>query len=453
MHATPQWLGFVAGLLLVLGTSFSLFRTLVVPRRVNSTIGNAVERSVRVVAVWVALDLPKLLPGAAARERNARAHYERADRVLAITGPLSLLALLAVWQLSFILGFALLLWPINTTTFWGALRESGSSFFTLGFTATDTPPATVVIFFSAATGLISVALLIGYLPTLYGAFNRREKLITTLEARAGVPAWGPEILVRQVLVGLLDSLPGLYHDWEEWAADLSETHSNYPILIRFRSPSPYRSWIVGLIAVLDSAALYLAFCPERAPTAARLVLRQGFSALRDIAVAVRLPVAEDPRPDDAISVSYEQFLDGAERMSAVGFPMERTPEEAWPHFRGWRVNYDPIAVAIADLIDAAPAPWSGRRTHFPEPIAPRRPIDRRPDDPEGTGGRKFTQTSFQRASDDHEREEAERNGRRAADRAAARNGRRRPPSAEQAHPELQAYADADREAEAETEAT
>lgn len=230
-------------------------------------------------------------PGAqrprALRARGPRARHHR---------PAVAAALLAVWQLSFILGFALLLWPINGTTFWGALRESGSSFFTLGFTATDTPPATVVIFFSAATGLISVALLIGYLPTLYGAFNRREKLITTLEARAGVPAWGPEILVRQVLVGLLDSLPGLYEDWEEWAADLSETHSNYPILIRFRSPSPYRSWIVGLIAVLDSAALYLAFCPERAPTAARLVLRQGSSALRDIAVAVRLPMAETPAP-------------------------------------------------------------------------------------------------------------------------------------------------------------
>jgi len=423
LRQTLQWLGFVVGVALALGTSLSVFRTLVVPRRVNSLIGNAVERGVRVVALWAALNLPYKVAGGN-RQRNARAHFERADRVLAVTGPLSLLALLTVWQLSFILGYALMLWPVNNGTFSGALRESGSSFFTLGFTATDTPAATVVIFVSAATGLVSVALLIGYLPTLYGAFNRREKLVTTLEARAGVPAWGPEILVRQALVGLLDTLPALYADWEEWAADLSETHSNYPILIRFRSPSPYRSWIVGLIAVLDSAALYLAFCPQQAPTQARLVLRQGFSALRDIAVAIRVDVVEDPRPEDPVSLTYEEFLEGAQRMAAVGFPMERTPEEAWPHYRGWRVNYDAIAVEIADLIDAAPAPWSGRRTHFPEPIAPRRPLDRRPDDPEGTGDRPWTATSFQHASEAHERAEAEHNGQRAAERAA-RNGRRR----------------------------
>jgi len=422
MEVTLRWFGFVVGAVLVLGTSLSVFRTLVVPRRVNSVIGNAVEHGVRLAAVWVTLTLPHKVAGDG-RQRSARARFERADHVLAVTGPLSLLMLLSVWQLAFILGYALVLWPLTQGTFAGALRESGSSFLTLGIAATDTPAATVADFFAAATGLVNVALLIGYLPTLYGAFNRREKLVTTLEARAGAPAWGPEILARQVLVGLLDTLPDLYDDWEEWAADLSETHANYPILIRFRSPSPYRSWIVGLIAVLDSAALYLAFCPEQAPRQARLVLRQGFSALRDIAVAIRLPIVDDPRPEDPVTLTYDEFLEGAQRMAAVGFPMERTPEEAWPHFRGWRVNYDPIAVEIADLIDAAPAPWSGRRQQFPEPIAPRRPVDRHPDDPEGTNSARFS-SSFQTASDAHERAEAERNGQQAAE-GAARNDRRR----------------------------
>lgn len=77
--------------------------------------------------------------------------------------------------------------------------------------------------------------------------------MTTLEARAGAPAWGPEILARHTLVGLLDALPGLYGDWEKWSAELAESHANYPVLLRFRSPNPYRSWIVSLTAVLDSA--------------------------------------------------------------------------------------------------------------------------------------------------------------------------------------------------------
>ena len=55
--------------------------------------------------------------------------------------------------------------------------------------------------------MVIVALQIAYLPALYQAFNRRESLVAMLESRAGVPAWGPEILIRHQLVGIIDSLP------------------------------------------------------------------------------------------------------------------------------------------------------------------------------------------------------------------------------------------------------
>src|SRR5205085_11630193 len=89
-----------------------------------------------------------------------------------------------------------------------------------------------------------------------------------------------------------------YLDWERWAADVSESHTNYPILTRFRSPEPSSSWLVALVAVLDSAALWLAFSPDRAPaTEARLCLRMGFIALRSIAATAGLPVDHVPDPD------------------------------------------------------------------------------------------------------------------------------------------------------------
>jgi hypothetical protein len=62
--------------------------------------------------------------------------------------------------------------------------------------------------------------------------------------------------------------------------------------------------------------------------------------------------------------------------------MERTPEEAWPHFRGWRVNYEPQVYALAHAIEAVPAVWSGPRRHSAEPMLPVRPPNRRPEDPE-----------------------------------------------------------------------
>ena len=58
--------------------------------------------------------------------------------------------------------------------------------------------------------------------------------------------------------------------------------------------------------------------------------------------------------------------------------MERTPEEAWPHFHGWRVNYEATTYAIARIIDAVPALWSGPRRGVEAAVAPRTPANRLP---------------------------------------------------------------------------
>ena len=101
--------------------------------------------------------------------------------------------------------------------------------------------------------------------------------------------------------------------------------------------------MVGLLAVLDSAALYLALCPSAAPTQARLCLRMGFTCLRDIARSLGVAYDPDPLPEDPIELTFEEVLGGVHRLEAVGFTLERSPEEAWPHFKGWRVNYEAVA--------------------------------------------------------------------------------------------------------------
>ena len=75
---------------------------------------------------------------------------------------------------------------------------------------------------------------------------------------------------------------------------------------------------------------------------------------------------------------YGEFLDAVARMRQVGFPIERTPEEAWPEFVGWRVNYERAAYAVAAAVDSVPALWSGPRCHTEAPIAPIRPGRGRP---------------------------------------------------------------------------
>jgi hypothetical protein len=227
--------------------------------------------------------------------------------------------------------------------------------------------------------MIVIALQIGYLPTLYSAFNRRETEVALLVARAGAPSWGPELLARTHYAlgsgtSTLDTLPDFYRQWERWAADVAESHTTYLPLVRFRSPQPYSSWVIALLSVLDSAALILSLAPEVAPTVpARLCLRSGFRGLIRIAHAMDIDVPDEADPEAGIALTYEEFLDAVARMKAVGFPSMRKPADAWPDFVGWRVNYERAAYQIATAIDAIPAPWSGPRSQATPVLAPIRP--------------------------------------------------------------------------------
>ena len=366
-----RWVGFAIGVFIVVGTAGSVLRTLVVPRGLTSKLAVFVGRK---------LTLRTLLFVA-----NRFDNYDMKDRILAISAPVSLLTLLSAWLMLLFAGYALMLWPFVDGPFPVALRESGSSLLTLGFAGTAATGATAVHFIAAASGLVVVALQIAYLPTLYGAFNRREMLVTMLQSRAGSPAWGPELLIRAHMVSLMESLPALYAEWERWAAEVAESHTTYPTLVWFRSPHPLRSWVVGLLAVLDSAALYLSLSPSRAPVEARLCIRMGFTALRDVASAVNVTFDPDPYPNQQIALTYEEYIGGVRKLQEVGFAMERTPEDAWQDFRGWRVNYESLCYALADATVAVPGPWSGPRRHLPDmAILPQRPTNRRPDDPEAT---------------------------------------------------------------------
>jgi len=359
------WLGFSFGLLIVVFAAVSLVTTFVLPRGGTrfQLLPLVVGRVVRLVFLLVA--------------RPART-FERKDSILAAVGPVSLLAQLAVFLGLFILGYGLMQWPW-TMSLVGGISEAGSSLFSVGLVHPRATGNDVVVVMAGATGAIAVALQIGYLPAIYQAFNRRESLVTLMESRAGVPAWGPELLMRQQLVGITDLLAGLYGDWELWAADLAESHISYPVLLWFRSPEPGYSWILSLLAVMDAAAMHLSLDPSHAPSEARLCIRMGFTALRRIAQALHWEFDPDPPPEREIELTYEEFADAVQLVRSTGFPVERTTEQAWPNFRGWRVNYEPLATRMADWIVAPLAPWSGERRHLPlEVMPPRRPPHRAP---------------------------------------------------------------------------
>lgn len=359
------WVAFSFGVLVVAFATLSLVSTFVLPRGGSrlQALPLLVGRAVRVCFLALA--------------RGARS-FERKDAILSGIGPLMLLAQLALFLGLYVLGYALMQWHW-TGGFSSAVDEAASSLFSVGLVHASRRGSDAIAVVSAATGAIAVALQIGYLPAIYQAFNRRESLVTLMESRAGVPAWGPEVIMRHQLVRITEALAGLYSDWELWAADLAESHISYPVLLFFRSPEPGFSWILALLAVMDAAAMQLALCPDSTSSSARMCLRMGFTALRRIARVLHWDFDADPAPDGELSLTYDEFAFAVQLVRDTGFPLERTTEEAWPHFKGWRVNYESLAYRLADLLVAPRAPWSGDRSHLPlDLMPPRRPPHRSP---------------------------------------------------------------------------
>jgi hypothetical protein len=360
-----QWLGFVAGLVLLFFTIGSVIGTLVVPRGIDSVISRWSDDVLDAVFRVVTKPVRNLI---------------RREAILAWQAPISLLSRLSLWIVLLWTGFALVLLPFAGAA---AFSEAGSSMFTLGYAPPTNEITTLVEYLAAFTGVIVVGLQVGYLPTIYSAFNRRETEVTMLTSRAGVPAWGPELLLR-TRWGIYDADPGTYLDglfqtWERWAAEVGESHTTYVTLVRFRSPRPLSHWATSLIAVMDAAALHLAVAPSMPPgISARLCLRMGFTALSQIAETMRVPYEKDPSPEQPISVTREEFGQAMTMLRGIGYPVERTDDEAWLHFRGWRVNYDRAALAIAYAVDAPPALWTGGRRYPSTPMAPVRPPSRTP---------------------------------------------------------------------------
>jgi len=362
---TIRVVGAAIGAAIVLAAGWSVLVTLVVPRRVRSRITRAVFVVNNTVFHLVA---------------DKTSSYERRDRILAIQAPAQLILQIVAWLALFELGFGLLMWSVDGNAgLAGAMEQAGSALCTLGYLVPHTSGVAALDSLAALAGLGTVALQIGYLPTLYAAFNRREALITMLDSRAGVPSWGPELLARTHYglgsgVSAVDELPELFEAWEQWSADVAESHTTYLPLVWFRSPRPLSSWVTAQLAVLDAAALYLALLPNSSGLIqARLCLRGGFTCLGSIARALKIPVPENADPSDGISLSFDEFVGAVDRLRRVDFPLERPIEEAWIDFVGWRVNYEAAAYALGWATDAPPALWSGPRRHEIETIPPLRP--------------------------------------------------------------------------------
>jgi hypothetical protein len=347
MDQVLRVLAATAGLLIVVATMGSAIKTVVLPRASASSITRWVFLSMRRVYLVIA-------------PRNLS--YERRDRRLATYAPISLTVTLAVWLVLVYVGYTLMFIGVEDISLRAAFTLSGSSLFTLGFARPADLAATALVFTEAAIGLFLLALLITYLPAIYSAYSRREVGVTALEVRAGSPPSAREMVWRHWALERMGELGAVWTEWERWFVDVEETHSSLPALVFFRSPQPDHNWVTAAGAVLDSAALTLSTVDWPRDVQAEFCLRAGYLCLRRIAGFFKVPFDPDPSPEDPISVSRKEWQEVVEALREQGVPLKTDLDRAWRDFAGWRVNYDTVLLALANIVSAPSAPWSSDRS-------------------------------------------------------------------------------------------
>ncbi|HEX6311487.1 MAG TPA: potassium channel family protein [Acidimicrobiia bacterium] len=276
---------------------------------------------------------------------------ERREAFLSVYGPASLLGLLVMWILLQLLGWSFVWLGLRSELsdvhdLWDALYYAGVGFFTIGFgdIVPNETPARMLTLFQAFTGLLTTALVIGYLPTLYSAYSRREELLPTLDT-VQEHVTGLGLIGAHYPPGDPGALWEFCLEWERWCAAVEVSHGSYPMLALFRSQRPHQSWLSGLSIVTDLAVTLAAVIDVPRRLDALRLYRRAVRVV-DI-VGHRVPTfAIAPRPDPLDELAFRA---GYDMLASRGVPL-RPFEAAWTDVRSMRDSYLPRLTALADAL-------------------------------------------------------------------------------------------------------
>lgn len=349
-----------AGIALVILVFHDIFQGVVVPRWSSRRFRIAPFLFEKMWWVWKRL---------AERKSDSEAREDH----FGAYAPLSVVLLLVVWITLLTLGYGLCFWALRAhekpqpANLWEAVYIGGETLLTIGYGefTPQSAPLRLVALCAGASGLATFALVISFLFTLYGTFERREVLILMLDARAGNPPSGVSLLQNYAELDLLDDLPHFFDRWEEWSAQVLQSHIAYPVLPFFRSNHEGESWIAALGAVLDAATLLTTVictdskCDHKPLGAAEIMVRIGCHTIIDLShwFGYRHDEDENPHP----YVEKIEFIRARELLEKSGFAL-LDEEQSWQKFAARRATYAASLNELAKHFAAPPVQWIGDRS-------------------------------------------------------------------------------------------
>ncbi len=286
----------------------------------------------------------------------------RREQYLSVFGPLFLFLRFAVWAVGLIVGYAVLQWavgarvtaPEGAASFTTILYFSATNFFTLGLG--DVVPQTglsrLLAVTEAATGFGFLGLVVSYLPAFYQDYARREVRLSMLDEWAGSPPSAGELLRRLGRDGALSDLNPFLQEWENWCAQLLESHLSYPILAFFRSQHEDQSWLSALATILDVSALVLVGIEGIPPRTARLTFAMARHTAVDLGQTLGRPLAKSNKD----RLSSDDLARLREVLQANNVYVAQGPE-AENKLRELHDLYEPYLRSLSDAFSMQLPAW------------------------------------------------------------------------------------------------
>ncbi len=292
-----------------------------------------------------------------ARALAARLSDHAGEYLLNVYPALSLLGLLVMWLAGLMIGWSLVYWGLDQRI--GGTRDlgtlvyyAGTSLVTPVFGSAHGALIRMLTLLETLTGVVTIALMISYLPALYGAYSRREARLLTLDDPLGGRITPLRVIALNAPGGDAEMLYRALGEWQLWTADLLESHVSYPMLALFRSQHPGQSWVTALGVVTDAAALASA-CVEGAQSREPYFLyRRGRRAI--VEISSRLHVPEAPVP--ASWLVEENFELAWRGLADTGLPL-RGKAEAWADLQRLRETYGDELERLIDFLVAPHGFW------------------------------------------------------------------------------------------------
>jgi hypothetical protein len=348
-HLIPFPIVFIAGVAIFLIVLWDAFEAVILPRRVTRKF-RLTRFFFRVT--WVSWKFTV----------NLMSLRKTRESMLGFYGPMSLLLLIAVWAVGLVLGFGLMQFGAGSAVNASGLSPSlgtdlylsGTTFFTLGLG--DVLPrsglARALVVIEAGIGFGFLAVIIGYLPFIFGSFSARETDIALLDSRAGTPPTAGELLLRHSYDGGREALRELLKDWEKWSAQTMESHLSYPVLAYFRSQHDNQSWIAALTAILDSCALLKAGIAGPCERQADLTFAIARHAIVDLSQVFGAP----PKTLPYERLSADDLRRIRETLAHHGLRLHDTPE-ADQKLASLRKMYEPYIYSLGSYLNQTLPPW------------------------------------------------------------------------------------------------